>query len=107
MPDPEIPPGRKFLKCFCSMQPILAVYGTDQYGEPFVHLKVWKQRRLFGEAIFKGGTVQLLCRECTRWHVINIRPNQPVQIRETEKPAELEAGVYPTTQVESVRTLTE
>lgn len=99
MPDPDIPPGYKFLKCFCSVQPILAVYGMDRDGQPFVHLKIWKQRRVFGEAVFKGGIVKLFCRECTRWHVITIRPNRTLQMTETEKPVELEAGAFVSNQV--------
>jgi hypothetical protein len=90
MPDPiDLPSGRKFLRCFCSRQPVLAVYGLDSDGEPFVHMKSWKQHRVFCEAIFKGGIAKIFFRECIRWHIINIRSN-PAQYRvETEKPTEL------------------
>lgn len=100
MPDPiELPPGRKFLKCFCSRQPILAVYGVDREGHAFVHMKIWKQRRVFGEAIFTGGIVKIFCRECIRWHIINIRSNPAPYGVETQKPVELEAGIHDTVQV--------
>lgn len=90
---------KKFLRCFCSRSPILAVYGVGKDGEPFVHIKSWKQHKVFVEALFKGGTVSLYCRECIRWHVITIRSNTPPRMTETQKPVELEAGMQDPVQV--------
>jgi len=84
--------GRQELRCFCSRSPLMAVYGIDSDGQPFIHFKVWKQRRLYGEFVFKGGVVKIHCNHCYRWHVITIRPNSRPQLVETQKPVELEAG---------------
>jgi hypothetical protein len=66
------------LRCFCLHKPLLAVYGVDEKGRLYVHQRVFKQGRIFGETVFYGGTVALLCRECYRWNEIVIR-NPPAQ----------------------------
>lgn len=60
------------LRCFCRRNPLLATYGIDSRGKLFVHVKIWKQRRIFGEVVVEGGTVKLHCRECLRWHTVTI-----------------------------------
>ena len=62
----------KELRCFCGRKPLLATYGVDDSGQLFVHVKIWKQRRIFGELVVKGGEVKMRCRECFRWHTIRI-----------------------------------
>lgn len=62
----------KELRCFCSRQPLLATYGVDSKGKLFVHVKIWKQRRIYGEIVVEGGKVKLRCRECLRWHDVRI-----------------------------------
>jgi hypothetical protein len=63
------------LRCFCSRKPLLAVYGLND-GELYVHVRIFKQQRIFGEVVVTGGTVQLHCRECLRWHKVVMRqPN--------------------------------
>jgi hypothetical protein len=62
------------LRCFCRQQPLLAVYGYSiRYG-PYVHIKVYKQRRLFGEVVVTGtgSRCELTCRDCLRHHVVTI-----------------------------------
>lgn len=54
------------LRCHCGHGTTLAFYGHDRDGEPYVHLKVYKQRRVFGNAVFRGGTVELMCSFCDR-----------------------------------------
>lgn len=67
------------LRCFCSRRPLLGTYGMSYRGELYVHVKIWKQRRLFGEVMVTGGRVQLRCRECLRLHTVVIRqPNRAV-----------------------------
>ena len=61
----------KELRCFCSRQPLLATYGIDGSGKLFVHVKIWKSRRIFGELIIEGGLVKIRCRECLRFHTIH------------------------------------
>lgn len=65
----------KELRCFCSREPLLATYGVDSKGKLFLHIKIWKQRRIFGELVIEGGRVKLRCRECLRWHVVRIKQN--------------------------------
>lgn len=60
------------LRCTCPRQTKLAVYGVTQEREPYVHIKVYKQGRVFGEVIATSGVVQLRCRDCGRWTKINV-----------------------------------
>lgn len=58
----------KELRCFCRGEPLLATYGIDSRGVLFVHVKIYKQNRIYGELVFEGGIVKLRCRNCLRWH---------------------------------------
>lgn len=60
------------LRCFCSRGPLLATYGIDGEGMLYVHVKIFKQRRIYGEVIVTEGKVRLHCRECLRWHTVVI-----------------------------------
>ncbi len=64
--------SEKELRCFCSRNPLLATYGIDSKGKLFIHVKVWKQRRIFGELVIEGGIIKIRCRECLRWHHVRI-----------------------------------
>lgn len=66
----------KELRCFCSREPLLATYGIDSKGKLFVHVKIYKARRIFGELVIEGGIVKIRCRDCLRWHTINIVGNK-------------------------------
>lgn len=58
----------KELRCFCRNEPLLATYGLGPNEKLFVHVKVYKQNRIYGELIFEGGVVRIRCRNCLRWH---------------------------------------
>jgi hypothetical protein len=76
------------LRCFCARKPLLATYGVNKKGKLFVHVKVYKQTRLYGEVLVTDGTVQLHCRECLRWHTVVIRqPGRAVLEESTETPS--------------------
>jgi hypothetical protein len=62
------------LRCFCGRSPLLAIYGVDEDGNLFVHVRVYKGKRLYHESVLYGGIVKLRCRECYRWHRVLIRP---------------------------------
>lgn len=79
-----MPRREKELRCFCRAQPLLATYGIDSKGKLYVHVKVWKQRRIFGELVIEGGTVKIRCRDCLRWHVIRIEQNRAT-LHETQE----------------------
>ena len=47
---------------------MLAMYGVDESGELYVHIKIYKQGRVYGEVYYTGGMVQIKCRVCYRWN---------------------------------------
>lgn len=61
------------LRCFCARSPLLATYGLDDKSKLYIHVKIYKQRRVYGEVLVTEGRVQLHCRECFRWHTVIIR----------------------------------
>jgi hypothetical protein len=76
------------LRCLCSRKPLLATYGLNDSGELYVHIKVFKQSRIYGEAIFTRGKVELHCRECLRWHRVVIRqPDGSPALKEQSSPS--------------------
>lgn len=82
----------KELRCFCRGDPLLATYGVDSKGKLFVHVKIFKQNRIYGELVFEGGTVKIRCRNCLRWHRV-IFNNQSVALSEDQAPeAQVVAG---------------
>ena len=60
------------IHCECDYETKLAEYGIDGNGKLFVHLKVFKQGRVFGEMVATSGMVHLRCRDCGRWTKIRI-----------------------------------
>lgn len=83
------------LRCLvCSKHPLLAKYGRDRFGALYVHVKVFKQGRIYGEIILQGGgTARIRCRDCTRWYTVNIRqPEDRVDFDQDELPESLPVG---------------
>jgi hypothetical protein len=74
------------LRCFCRTEPLLAVYGIDEHGQLYVHVKIYKQSRVFGEVIVTGGVVRLRCRECLRWHKVRIIQPGSAVLEEDTRP---------------------
>ncbi len=77
------------LRCFCTRKPLLGKYGRDADGLLYIHVRVYKQTRMYGEFVFHGGLVRLRCRECLRWHKVTIHQTVGVKI----KPEELPPGI--------------
>ena len=50
---------------------MLGIVGHDSAGT-FLHVKVYKQARIYAEMIAYSGIVKVRCRECLRWHVVTI-----------------------------------
>lgn len=89
-------PTKNELRCFCSREPLLAMYGVDEYGKIYVHIKIFKQRRIYGEAIIREGKVSLHCRECLRWHTVKIiQPGAAVLVEDTDPPPVHPQSVQP------------
>lgn len=63
---------------------MLATYGIDSKGKLFVHVKIYKAKRIFGELVIEGGIVKIRCRECLRWHTIRVYQDQAV-LQETDE----------------------
>lgn len=66
------------LRCICSRHTKLAEYGVTLDGEPYLHLKIHKQGRVFGEVVATSGIVEVCCRECLRWTRVDIAPTLKV-----------------------------
>ncbi len=82
---------RNRLECFCVRKPLLAVFGLDDKLKPYVHVKVYKQRRVYAEFIVREGNIELCCRECFRWHrvVFKEAPNVGAELQEVDIPVEV------------------
>ena len=61
------------IRCFCSRRPLLAKLGRDPKMGQYVHVRVFKQARIYGEVVVTEGVVHLRCRECLRWTRITIK----------------------------------
>lgn len=72
------------VRCHCAHHPLLAKCGRDDRGEPWVHVKVWKGKRLYTELVATAGVVRIKCRDCMRWQTINIVRGAPVLREEKE-----------------------
>lgn len=72
---------------------MLAMYGVDEHGKIYVHVRIFKQNRIYGEVIVREGKVSLHCRECLRWHTVKIvQPGTAILAVDTEpQPIEHEA----------------
>lgn len=78
------------LRCECRRQPLLAMYGVDEKGQPYLHVRVYKARRIYGEILVVEGKVQLRCRECYRWFTVTVHSTKKPSLVETEEPEEME-----------------
>ena len=63
-----------FVRCFCRHRPLLAVCGRDdQTKEPFVHVRVYKNKYVHTDVVVTEGVVRLFCRDCEKWTTIRIK----------------------------------
>ena len=77
------------LRCFCSRKPKLAKYGLDAHNRLYVHVKIYKQRQVYGEILAQEGVVKILCRECLRWHRIKLVTPARAELEEIPEPVEV------------------
>jgi len=82
------------LRCFCSRKPLLATYGVDENGDLYVHVKVWKQQKLYGEVVVTHGIVKIHCRECLRWNKVVIKQPNSAELVESSEPVEAVSAEY-------------
>lgn len=74
------------LRCFCRTEPMLAMYGIDESGRPYIHIKIYKQNRLYSESWHRGGELRLRCRNCLRWHTVTFVDKSRAKLVESEAP---------------------
>lgn len=80
------PSGGRPVRCpFCVRTPLLATYGVDKDRKPYVHVRVYKQKRVFANVVATGGPVHLQCRECNRWLRINFVTLADVDLKQVEQ----------------------
>jgi hypothetical protein len=79
------------LRCFCRGAPLLATYGIDEDGSLYVHVKVHKQGRIFGETYHTGGVVRIRCRNCFRWNRVTFVSSGPAPEAKLEEASPPEA----------------
>lgn len=84
-----MPRNRVDIRCFCRRQPLLAVGGADTKNQPFIQIKAVKAGEAIIHAIIHSGSVSIQCRECKRWHKINIRTEIKRERPEDSLPDEL------------------
>jgi len=77
------------LRCVCSGEPIIAVYGRDKWGKVYLRIKRWKQNRVLCEVVVTEGTVRVHCVRCLRWHKVVIRGADRPDFRLEELPESL------------------
>lgn len=74
-----MPETRHDLRCFCSRKPKLAEWGRTADGKPYVHIRIFKQTKLFGEVVATSGSLDICCRECLRWTHVTIQSDVGIQ----------------------------
>lgn len=78
------------MRCFCASKPLLAMYGIDERGKLYIHVKIYKQKRIYGEIVATGGEVLIRCRDCFRFHRIRfVAPYKEARLQSTRLPAKV------------------
>jgi len=83
------------LRCFCARKPLLAMYGLDKNNKLYVHIRIYKANRVFGEMVVTEGTCHLRCRECLRWQRVVIVEPGVARLRAESKPQALAHDPHP------------
>jgi hypothetical protein len=77
------------LRCFCRGNPMLAMYGVDENLQLYIHVKIYKSGRVYGEVYYTGGIAKIRCRNCLRWNrvkFISSTPEPSASLVETDAP---------------------
>lgn len=61
------------------------MYGIDENGILYIHIKVYKAKQIKSESFIRGGEVTLRCYSCDRYHVVRIR-QRAVILDKTRRP---------------------
>lgn len=77
---------RNEIRCICSRKPLLATYGLLSTGKPYIHVKVFKQSRIYGEIFVSADAdVRIRCRECLRLQKVKIISGRPQLVEQDDK----------------------
>lgn len=69
--------GARRIECFCVRRPLLALLATDtSNGKPVIWVKTIKNGNISTEVILTTGSVRVRCRECLRYHRIDLWPDR-------------------------------
>lgn len=79
----------KQLKCNCSRHHLLAYYGLNDDGEPYVHIKAQRQGKIVANAVILGDC-EIQCPSCLRWVILSFKADGEMSKEESlEPPAEI------------------
>lgn len=72
---------------------MLAIWGNDEDNVPYVHVRIFKQGRIYGDVVVNGGKIRICCRECVRWHRISFVGEQKdkAELVQTSTPEEIDS----------------
>lgn len=77
------------IRCICTARPILAIARASTAGTRFVHIKIYKQKKIYGEIVIEEGLVRIRCRSCGRWYSLHVRHDSHKAVAE-KLPKEIE-----------------
>lgn len=69
------------IRCTCEQRALLGIYGVDERGL-YVHIKIHKSQKLYGEMWVRGNKAQaeIRCRSCRRIFKITIQEFPAIQV---------------------------
>ena len=70
------------IRCICAVHPILAIARVSSTGTRFVHIRIYKQKKIYGEIVVESGLVRIRCRSCGRWYSLHVRHDSHEAIAE-------------------------
>lgn len=80
---------REPLRCQCKSKHLLAFYGVNGKGDPYVHVMSHRQGRPLSNVLILGDC-EIQCPRCYRWHILTFRAGGRLDREQTlEPPAEI------------------
>ncbi|ANA87246.1 hypothetical protein PBI_KAMPE_12 [Gordonia phage Kampe] len=70
----------------------MGYYGLDTNNKPYVHVKVYKGERVYGEWFMQDGTVHMRCRDCFRFTKISFVNRDNIKATHGVRPPTALAG---------------
>lgn len=70
------------IRCICTARPILAIARVSSSGTRYVHIRIYKQRKVYGEIVIEEGLVRMKCRSCGHWYSLHVKRDSHKAIAE-------------------------